>query len=225
MNLLFRWTQRKKENIGNFANKGKVWRPKGFPKEVRVHDFKDPELGKVVPYGIYDLAQNHGFVSVGVDHDTSEFAVESIRTWWHEMGIHDYPQASSIMITADCGGSNGYRTRLWKVCLQQLANETGLTIHVAHYPPGTSKWNKVEHCLFSFITKTWRGKPLISRQAVVELISNTTTQSGLWVKAVLDTNHYEKGIKVTDSQMQEISIQAAKFHGEWNYTITPNELR
>jgi transposase len=210
---------KKKELIGDFANAGREWHPKGQPEAVRVHDFADQGLGKVVPYGVYDLAANAGWVSVGIDHDTAEFAVESIRRWWREMGAPLYPRARRLLITADCGGSNGHRLRLWKVELQKLANESRLDLHVSHFPPGTSKWNKIEHRMFCHITQNWRGRPLQSRQVVVKLIGKTTTTQGLRIKARLDTRHYASGIKVTDEQLAAVKLKPDPFHGEWNYAV------
>jgi len=212
---------KKKELVGDFKNNGKELRPKGNPEKVRVHDFKIPELGKVAPYGIYDMTKNIGWVNVGIDHDTSAFAVESIRRWWHAMGKELYPQARNLIVTADGGGSNGYRVRLWKLELQKLADETGLSIHVSHFPPGTSKWNKIEHKLFAFISQNWRGKPLISHEVIVKLIAATRNRTGLKVECQLDTNAYPKAIKVSDDEMKNINIQRNEFHGEWNYTISP----
>jgi transposase len=213
---------KKKELVGDFKNAGRELRPKGQPEAVRTHDFKDPALGRAVPYGIYDIAGNTGWVSVGIDHDTASFAVNAIRRWWQEMGQARYPAASRLLITADCGGSNGARVRLWKLQLQALADELGLTITVCHLPPGTSKWNKIEHRLFSFITQNWRGKPLISYQAIVQLIAATTTRTGLNVKCEIDRGSYPAGIKVSDDEMAAINIKPHEFHGEWNYTIAPN---
>jgi hypothetical protein len=212
---------KKKENIGQFKNKGRGWRPKGKPCEVKVHDFIDKELGKVAPYGIYDIGANVGWVSVGISHDTAEFAVNSIKAWWSKMGKKRYPMATELMITADSGGSNSSRTRLWKVSLQKLADQTGLRIRVCHYPPGTSKWNKIEHRMFSFITKNWQGKPLVTQQAVVDLIGNTRTRTGLVIKAALDRRTYRKGVKVSDEEMAALNIKRARFHGDWNYTVLP----
>ena len=212
---------KKKERVGDFKNGGRESRPKGSPEKVRVHDFEIPELGKVAPYGIYDQGQNLGWVNVGVDHDTASFAVESIRQWWYSMGRQIYPQAKRLLITADSGGSNGSRVRLWKWELHRLADETGLEISVCHFPPGTSKWNKIEHRLFSRISQNWRGKPLVSHQVIINLIAATTTKTGLRVKSVLDKNLYPKGVKVSDKQMEEINLQRDDFHGEWNYTIPP----
>jgi hypothetical protein len=212
---------KKKELVGNYRNGGADYRPKGDPRRVKVHDFEDKELGKVVPYGVYDVGANAGWVSVGITSDTAEFAVASIRRWLDEMGRERYPLARQLMITADCGGSNGARVRLWKVELQKLADETGLSISVCHYPPGTSKWNKIEHRLFCYITQTWRGRPLTDRMAVVELIAATTTKAGLKVESALDTRTYQKGIKVSDAEMKMLDIQGDAFHPEWNYTIRP----
>jgi transposase len=210
---------KKKENIGNYKNNGREYSRKGKPREVKGHDFPNVKLGKVVPYGIYDIGRNKGWVSVGISSDTAKFAVNAIRTWWYSNGINIYPNASKLLITADCGGSNGYRTRLWKLELQKFATETGLNIHVRHFPPGTSKWNKIEHRLFSYISKNWRGKPLINHETVVSLIANTKTEKGLTVSAVLDRNHYKTGIKVTDKDMANINLRGDKFHPEWNYSI------
>src|SRR3954465_8357477 len=214
---------KKKELVGDFRNPGRELRPKGRPEAVRVHDFKIPELGRVAPYGVYDIAANHGWVSVGVDADTAAFAVESIRRWWYRLGQARYPGATCLTITADCGGSNGVQVRLWKRELQRFANETGLKVTVAHLPPGTSKWNRIGPRLFAFITMNWRGKPLVSHQVIVQLISATTTETGLTVCCELDANLYPKGIKVTDEEMQAINITRNEFHGEWNYTISPNQ--
>jgi hypothetical protein len=214
---------KKKELVGEFKNAGREWELKGQPEEVRVHDFeiREPDKGKVAPYGVYDLGRNVGWVSVGVDHDTAAFAVESIRRWWRWMGHHSYPQAKRLLITADSGGSNGSRVRLWKWELQQLANETGLEISVCHFPPGTSKWNKIEHRLFSFISQNWRGKPLISHEVIINLIAATTTANGLEVKSKLDSNLYPAGLKVSDQQMAELQLRRDKFHGDWNYSLLP----
>jgi hypothetical protein len=212
---------KKKELVGDFKNAGTDYRPKGQPDEVRVHDFVDPELGKAIPYGVYDIAANAGWVSVGIDHDTAEFAVNSIATWYEEMGRERYPNAHGLLVTADCGGSNGYRTRLWKVELQRFADETGLSVTVCHYPPGTSKWNKIEHRLFCHITQTWRGTPLTSRLAIVELIAAATTEAGLTVRCVLDEREYELGKQISDAQMKELNIEWSTFHPDWNYTIHP----
>jgi hypothetical protein len=212
---------KKKEIIGDFAQKGQEWHAQGEPEKVRVHDFMDPELGKVAPYGVYDLKANQGWVSVGIDHDTAEFAAATIGRWWREMGQPLYPKAERLLITADGGGSNGYRTRLWKLALQRLAEALGLEITVCHFPPGTSKWNKIEHRMFCHITQNWRGRPLVSRQAVVNLIGNTTTQTGLKIQAALDMRKYPVGIKVSKEQMTSVRLKPAQFHGEWNYTISP----
>ena len=212
---------KKKELVGPYKNAGREYCKKGKPQEVNVYDFIDRELGKVAPYGVYDVGKNKGWVSVGIDHDTAQFAVETIRRWWREMGRPLYPKATDLLITADCGGSNGYRVRLWKVELQQLASELGITIHVRHFPPGTSKWNKIEHRMFCHITQNWRGRPLTSREVVVNLISGTKTKKGLEIKAALDENRYEKGVKITKKQMSEIAIERDEFHGEWNYKIRP----
>jgi transposase len=213
---------KKKELIGDFKNGGRELRPKGSPEPVRTHDFKDKQLGKANPYGIYDIADDVGWVSVGIDNDTAQFAVQSIRGWWQQLGSARYPDASSLTITADCGGSNGNRTRLWKTELQRLADQTGLQICVCHFPPGTSKWNKIEHRLFSFISINWRAKPLISRQVVIDLIAATTTRTGLEVHAHLDEGAYPKGIKISDAQLAAVNLQGHKFHPEWNYTINPS---
>jgi transposase len=212
---------KKKELVGDFKNGGREWRPRGKPEEVRVHDFLIKELGRAVPYGIYDLAANAGWVSVGMDHDTAAFAVQAIRRWWQDVGCVRYPDARHLVITADSGGSNGSRVRLWKRELQRLANELGLEITVHHLPPGTSKWNKIEHRLFSFISMNWRAKPLVSYRVIIDLISATTTATGLTVRCELDPNIYPKGIVVSDPEMAAINLVPAQFHGEWNYTIRP----
>ena len=212
---------KKKELVGDFKNGGRELRPKGQPEPVRVHDFIIPELGKAVPYGVYDVAANAGWVNLGISHDTAAFAVESIRRWWHELGVARYPNATRLLINADCGGSNGVRVRLWKRELQVLADELGIAITVCHLPPGTSKWNRIEHRLFAFITQNWRGKPLVSYEVIVQLIANTTTNTGLTVACRLDADVYEKGIKVSDAEMAALNIKLADFHGEWNYTIAP----
>ena len=214
---------KKKELVGNFKNGGREFHLKGHPEKVLVHDFKISGLGKVNPYGVYDISRNEGWVSVGTDHDTSAFAVESIRQWWNTMGKIAYPDAHKLLITADSGGSNGYRVRLWKVELQKLADDSGLEISVSHFPPGTSKWNKIEHKLFSFITQNWRGKPLISHEVIVNLIAATTTQKGLHVECGMDKKVYRKGIKISDNELKEINLTSEKFHEEWNYTIKPNK--
>jgi hypothetical protein len=205
--------------VGDFANGGKEWRPSGEPEHVRVHDFIDERLGKAIPYGVYDVARNEGWVNVGIDHDTAEFAVESIRRWWRRMGRRAYPDATRLLVTADGGGSNGYRTRLWKVELQRFADESGLDITVAHYPPGTSKWNKIEHRMFCHITENWRGRPLETLETIVSLIGNTTTSAGLRIKAALDKKPYEKAINVSDEEIAAIRIKPHRFHGDWNYEI------
>jgi len=214
---------KKKELVGDFKNGGRELRPQGTPEKVRVHDFVIPELGRAIPYGVYDLATNSGWVSVGVDHDTSTFAVEAVRRWWKSMGSERYPQAQRLLITADGGGSNGSRVRLWKVELQKLANELGMPITVSHFPPGTSKWNKIEHRLFAFISQNWRGKPLISHEVIVNLIAATTTAAGLKVRAELDTSRYPVGRKVSEQEVADIDLHRDSFHGEWNYTICPQE--
>lgn len=212
---------KKRELIGPFKNGGRELRPKGEPEQVLTHDFIIRELGRVSPYGVYDLSQNDAWVSVGVDHDTAAFAVESIRRWWWTMGYAVYPKATRLLITADAGGSNGYRLRLWKLELQKLADETGLEIAVCHFPPGTSKWNKIEHRLFSAITQNWRGKPLVSHEVVVNLIGATTTTTGLTVRSELDPNHYPAGRVVTDDELSTIHIRRDAFHGDWNYALLP----
>lgn len=212
---------KKKELVGDFKNTGRELRPKGQPEAVRVHDFKIPELGRAVPYGVYDIAGNTGWVSVGIDHDTASFAVNAIRRWWQTMGCSRYPNASALLITADCGGSNGPRLRLWKRELQVLADELGMPITVCHLPPGTSKWNKIEHRMFSFITQNWRGKPLVSYQTIVQLIAATTTRTGLNINCEIDHASYPAGIQVSEEDMAAINITPDQFHGEWNYTIAP----
>jgi hypothetical protein len=212
---------KKKELVGNFKNNGREWRPKDRPEQVNVHDFIDPQLGRAVPYGVYDITNNLGWVSVGTDHDTASFAVNAIRRWWKTMGKKRHPKATRLMISADGGGSNGYRVRLWKVELQKLADELKLPVTVCHLPPGASKWNKIEHRLFSFITINWRGKPLRSYRTIVELIAATTTDAGLKVRAELDENQYPKGLKVSDAQLTAVNLSPHAFHGDWNYTISP----
>jgi hypothetical protein len=212
---------KKKELVGDFKNSGREWRPEGFPERVRVHDFIIPELGKAIPYGIYDLAKNAGWVSIGIDHDTAAFAVQSIRRWWRVMGRHSYANATSLLITADSGGSNSSRSRLWKWELQRMADATGLTIHVCHFPPGTSKWNKIEHRMFSFITKNWRAKPLTSLAVIVDLIAATKTTEGLRIRCELDEGAYPKGRKVTNAEMASLNLRPGKFQGDWNYAIRP----
>ena len=213
---------KKKENIGNFKNNGREYYPKGKAPQVNVYDFIDKEKGKVSPYGVYDLSKNNGWVSVGVSSDTSEFAVNSIISWWNEMGVHSYPKSKIIYINADGGGSNGWRTRLWKIELQRFANITGLITQVSHFPPGTSKWNKIEHRMFSFITHNWRGRPLIDRATVVNLIANTKTNSGLSIQARLDENIYQKGKKISDKELSLVNLIKDEFHGEWNYQVHPD---
>ena len=212
---------KKKELVGDFRNAGREWQPKGSPEEVRVHDFLIPELGRAAPYGVYDIGENAGWVSVGVDHDTASFAVNAIRRWWRLMGSVRYPRAKTLTITADGGGSNGSRLRLWKIELQKLADELGLAITAHHLPPGTSKWNKIEHRLFSFITGNWRGKPLVSHEVIVQLIAATTTKTGLTVRCELDPNTYPAGVKISDAELAAVDILRHTFHGEWNYTIRP----
>lgn len=214
---------KKKELVGDFKNGGREWHPKGKPEEVRGHDFEDKELGKAIPYGIYDICRNQGWVSVGIDHDTAQFAVYSIGTWWRQMGQQTYPGAIELMITADAGGSNGYRTRLWKRELQRLADETGLKITVCHLPPGTSKWNKIEHRMFCHITQNWRGRPLVSLDTIVNLIADTQTTKGLTIQSALDQNTYQKGIKVSDEEMAQLCMTRDEFHGEWNYCFHPRK--
>lgn len=212
---------KKKELVGRYANGGREWQPQGQPERVKTHDFKDRNLGKVAPYGVYDLAANSGWVSVGIDHDTAAFAVESIRCWWREMGVRCYPRAERLLITADAGGSNGYRLHLWKVALQRLATELGLEIWVCHFPPGTSKWNMVEHRMFCHITRNWRGRPLLSHRIVVQLIGHTTTGQGLKVRARLDRHKYPTGLKVSKAELEKVNLTLDQFHGEWNYRIHP----
>lgn len=212
---------KKKENVGDYKNIGREYALKGRPIETKTHDFPNKKLGKAAPYGVYDLMHNKGWVNIGISHDTAEFAVNTIRTWWRKMGKPLYKNAEKILITADCGGSNGYRNRLWKWELQRLANEIKKEIHVRHFPPGTSKWNKIEHKMFSFITKNWRGKPLISLETIVNLIGSTRTKNGLKIKVMLDKKIYEKGRKVSDEDYSTINIKNGRFHGEWNYVIMP----
>jgi DNA-binding phage protein len=212
---------KKKELVGRFRNGGREWQPEHRPEEVKVHDFPEKDLGKVIPYGIYDPTANTGWVGVGIDHDTAEFAVETLRRWWRRMGRRVYPEATKLLITADGGGSNGTRCRLWKVELQGLADEIGLGITVCHFPPGTCKWNKIEHRMFCHITENWRGRPLVSREVAVNLIGHTTTKEGLSIRSELDGNSYPLGREVTAEQMEGLSIKKNKFHGEWNYTISP----
>jgi len=212
---------KKKELVGEFKNNGREWHPQGEPVAVKVHDFVDPTRGRAAPYGVYDLTRNAGWVSVGIDHDTAEFAVESIRCWWNQMGHACYPEATQLLITADGGGSNGARSRLWKYELQRLADETGLAVGVSHFPPGTSKWNKVEHRLFSCITQNWRGRPLVSHEVVVNLIAATRTRTGLQVACQLDTRTYQTGLKVSDAELAKVKLERDSFHGDWNYVIRP----
>jgi transposase len=212
---------KKKELVGDFANAGREWRPKGAPVLVRTHDFKDKRLGKAIPYGVYDLASDEGWVSVGIDHDTAQFAVAAIRAWWEHLGSGRYPEATTLTITADCGGSNGNRSRLWRTELQRLADETGLAVQVRHLPPGTSKWNKIEHRLFSFISQNWRGRPLLSTQVIVNLIGATTTRAGLQVYARLDEGSYPRDVKVSAAGLAAVNIERDDFHPEWNYTVKP----
>lgn len=216
---------KKKELVGDFKNAGKQWRPKGTPEPVQVHDFRIPEKGKAIPYGVYDLTRNAGWVSVGIDHDTARFAVRTIGRWWQRMGRPIYPNTEALLITADAGGSNGSRTRLWKWELQQLANRTGLSMTVCHFPPGTSKWNKIEHRLFSYISTNWRGRPLVSLAVIVNLIASTRTQEGLRVRCELDKGRYPQGQAVSDEQMAQIRLVPHRFHGDWNYTIHPQHKK
>ena len=213
---------KKRELVGNYRNPGREWRPEGTPQRVRTHDFRDKELGVVIPYGVYDLTRNDGWVSVGIDHNTAEFATESVRRWWERMGSLAYPDADELLLTADGGGSNGSRARLWKLKVQRLADRLGLRISVCHFPPGTSKWNRVEHRMFCHITENWRGRPLVSRAVIVNSIGRVRTREGLRIEAELDTNSYPKGIKVSDEEMAGLNLQRAKFHGDWNYTILPS---
>jgi hypothetical protein len=214
---------KKKELVGDFKNAGRQWLPKGCPTPVRVHDFKDKKLGKAIPYGVYDIGKNVGWVNVGIDHDTAEFAVESIQQWWRRMGRRAYPNARELLITADGGGSNGAKNRLWKLSLQKLAQSAGLTIHVCHYPPGTSKWNRIEHRMFSHISMNWRGRPLESLEVIINLIANTSTRTGLRLKAALDAGSYVKGKKVSDKELAQINLKPSNFHGDWNYAIKPSK--
>jgi hypothetical protein len=212
---------KKKELVGTFKNGGREWQPKGKPEEVKVHDFLDTELGKAIPYGVYDISENQGWVSVGIDHDTARFAAEAIARWWKKMGSKRYCDAKELLITADGGGSNGSRCRLWKVALQELATKLEMPIHVRHFPPGTSKWNKIEHRMFSHITRNWRGRPLVSHEVIIKLIANTTTRTGLKIRAGLDTGNYPTGITVTDEELAALNLKRANFHGEWNYKLLP----
>ncbi len=216
---------KKKELVGDFKVAGREWQPTGEPIEVRVYDFIDPELGKAIPYGVYDLTENQGWVSVGIDHDTARFAAEAIRRWWHKMGVNRHARARELLITADGGGSNGSRNRLWKVALQDLANGLGIPIQVCHFPPGTSKWNKIEHRLFCHITQNWRGRPLISHDVIVNLIAATTTQTGLTIQAELDAGRYPTGIKISDTELANVKLKPHHFHGDWNYRILPQRKK
>jgi hypothetical protein len=216
---------KKKELVGAFKNAGREWRPKGEPEAVQVHDFLDPQLGKAIPYGVYDVSANQGWVSVGIDHDTARFAAEAVHRWWKKMGAQRYGQTRELLITADGGGSNGSRSRLWKVALQELANRFEFPIRVCHFPPGTSKWNKIEHRMFSHITQNWRGRPLVSHEVIVQLIGHTRTAAGLKIRAELDAGLYPTGIKVTDSELDALNLKRADFHGDWNYTLLPKRRR
>ena len=216
---------KKKELVGLFKNGGREWQPQGEPEEVRVHDFIDPKSGKAIPYGVYDVSENQGWVSVGIDHDTARFAAEAIRRWWRKMGSKRYRDAKQLLIAADGGGSNGSRSRLWKVALHELAVKLGLAIHVCHFPPGTSKWNKIEHRMFSHITQNWRGRPLLSHDIVVSLIANTTTRTGLKIQSELDDGDYPTGIKVSDRELRAVNLKRAQFHGDWNYTLLPSSKK
>jgi hypothetical protein len=216
---------KKKELVGAFKNGGREWFPSGGPDEVFVHDFMDKELGKAIPYGVYDITQNQGWVSVGIDHDTARFAVEAVRRWWKKMGAKMHRGARRLLITADGGGSNGSQCRLWKVALQDLANWLDMPVHVCHFPPGTSKWNKIEHRMFCHITQNWRGRPLVSHEVIVNLIANTVTANGLNIQAELDTGIYPTGIKVSDSELAAVNLKRADFHGEWNYRVLPKRRK
>ena len=216
---------KKKELVGEFKNGGREWRPKGDPEEVLVHDFMDEDLGKAIPYGVYDVTGNQGWVSVGIDHDTARFAAEAIRRWWKKMGSKRHHGAKELLITADGGGSNGSRCRLWKLALQDLASHLGMPIHMCHFPPGTSKWNKIEHRMFCHITQNWRGRPLVSHEVIINLIANTATQQGLTIQAELDTAIYPTGTKVTDEELARVKLKPAKFHGDWNYRILPRQTK
>jgi hypothetical protein len=215
---------KKKELVGDFRNGGREYQPEGQPEEVRVHDFQDKELGKAIPYGVYDLTANRGWVSVGIDHDTARFATETLRRWWAKMGSVSYPRAKELLVTADSGGSNGTRVRLWKLAVQEVADATGLRIKVCHLPPGTSKWNKIEHRMFCHITENWRGRPLRSLDVIVNLIGGTRTDQGLRIEAELDTGIYPKGVEVSDEEMEKVRIKRDEFHGDWNYTISPRRI-
>lgn len=212
---------KKKELVGHFRNGGREWRPQGKPQKVRVHDFRDPALGKAIPYGVYDLTHNEGWVSVGIDHDTAEFAAQAILRWWRKMGRRRFPEARELLITADGGGSNGHRSRLWKVALQKLADQAGLKLKVCHFPPGTSKWNKIEHRMFCHITQNWRGRPLVSYAVIIQLIGGVSTQQGLHLRAGLDRRHYAVGVKVSNEKLSHVALEPNSFHGDWNYVIQP----
>jgi hypothetical protein len=214
---------KKKELVGQFKNGGREWRPQGAPEEVKVHDFVDKELGKVTPYGVYDLSQNEGWVSVGIDHDTAQFAVQAIGRWWKKMGAPRYPRAKELLITADGGGSNSSRCRLWKVALQALSVRLQMPIHVCHFPPGTSKWNKIEHRMFCHMTQNWRGRPLVSHEVIIKLIGNTRTQEGLRIRAELDRGSYPTGIKISNAALAALNIVHDAFHGDWNYVLSPKQ--
>lgn len=216
---------KKKELVGDFKNGGREWHPQGEPEKVRTHDFPDKKLGKAIPYGVYDIFNNQGWVNLGIDHDTARFAANSIRQWWVQMGQERFPNARELLVTADGGGSNSSRSRFWKICLQDLSDELELKLIVRHFPPGTSKWNKIEHRLFSFITQNWRGKPLVDHQTIINLIASTTTQAGLIVKAAIDTNEYPTKTKVSDEELAKLRLKRSDFHGEWNYTITPRSIK
>jgi hypothetical protein len=216
---------KKKELVGPFKNGGREWQPKGEPEEVVIHDFVDEQLGKVIPYGVFDLSLNEGWVSVGIDHDTAQFAVQAIGRWWHKMGTKRYPRARALLITADGGGSNGSRCRLWKVALQDLATRLGFPVHVRHFPPATSKWNKIEHRMFSHITENWRGRPLVSHEVIINLIANTKTRTSLRIRAELDSGKYPTGIKITDAEFNALNLKQAEFHGDWNYAILPRRRK
>ncbi len=216
---------KKKELVGPYKNNGREWQRKGEPERVDIHDFPDRELGKVIPYGVFDMSRNEGWVSVGIDHDTAQFAVQAIGRWWHKMGVKRYPNANALLITADGGGSNGSRCRLWKVALQSLSQRLGLPIHVCHFPPGTSKWNKIEHRMFSHITQNWRGRPLVSHEVIVNLIANTTTRAGLKIRAELDRGQYPTGIKITDAELASLNLKPDSFHGDWNYMVLPTRKK
>lgn len=216
---------KKKELVGPYKNNGREWQRKGAPERVDVHDFPDRELGKVIPYGVFDMSRNEGWVSVGIDHDTAQFAVQAIGRWWRKMGAKRYPRAKELLITADGGGSNGSRSRLWKVTLQTLSRRLGLPIHVCHFPPGTSKWNKIEHRMFSHITQNWRGRPLVSHEVIVNLIANTTTRAGLKLRAELDRGKYPTGIKISDAELAALNLKRDRFHGDWNYVVLPTRKK